>query len=216
MTRAILWDMDGTLIDSEPVHAAAFDESVAALGLSFPPDFHDRLLGRSSAEVHQAVAEKAGPDFTYQDWMDLKWGHFTRHADNIRRRDSVADIAVAKAREGLPMAVVSNSTADEVELCMQATALNQVIPVRVSRADVQNGKPSPEGYLLAAQRLGVKPENCLVVEDSLVGSQAGLAAGMRVLYHPQTAADDADALPAGLRYLPPDADPAPVIDEMLR
>lgn len=214
MTRAILWDMDGTLIDSEPAHAAAFDEAVAELGLSFPPNFHERLLGRSSAEVHQAVAEQA-PGLTYEQWMATKWGHFVGHARKVHRRDSLANIAVSEAARGLPMAVVSNSTADEVALCMDVTGLNKVIPMTVSRADVREGKPSPEGYLLAASRLGIDPADCLVVEDSLVGSQAGINAGMRVLYHPQLPAADPAHLPAGLRYLPPDADPAPVIAEML-
>lgn len=214
MKRAILWDMDGTLIDSEPAHAAAFDEAVAELGLSFPPNFHERLLGRSSAEVHKAVAEQA-PDLTYEQWMARKWGHFVGHARKVNRRDSLANIAVKKAAEGLPMALVSNSTADEVALAMDVTGLNKIIPMTVSRADVKDGKPSPEGYLLAAKRLGVAPEDALVVEDSLVGAQAGLNAGMRVLYHPQAPAPDPSALPKGLRYLPPDADPAPVIDEML-
>lgn len=214
MKRAILWDMDGTLIDSEPAHAAAFDEAVAELGLSFPPNFHERLLGRSSAEVHKAVAEQA-PDLTYEQWMARKWGHFVGHARKVNRRDSLANIAVKKAAEGLPMALVSNSTADEVALAMDVTGLNKIIPMTVSRADVKDGKPSPEGYLLAAKRLGVAPEDALVVEDSLVGAQAGLNAGMRVLYHPQASAPDPSALPKGLRYLPPDADPAPVIDEML-
>ena len=214
MKRAILWDMDGTLIDSEPAHAAAFDEAVAELGLSFPPNFHERLLGSSSAEVHKAVAEQA-PDLTYEQWMDRKWGHFVGHARKVHRRDSLANIAVAKAAEGLPMALVSNSTANEVALAMEVTGLNKVIPLTVSRADVKDGKPSPEGYLLAASRLGVPPADCLVVEDSLVGAQAGLNAGMRVLYHPQAPAPDPAALPKGLRYLPPDADPAPVIEEML-
>ncbi|MBA4489482.1 HAD family phosphatase [Paracoccus sp. S1E-3] len=214
MRRAILWDMDGTLIDSEPAHAAAFDEAVVEMGLSFPPNFHDQLLGRSSAEVHKAVAEQA-PDLTYEDWMARKWAHFVGHARQVHRRDSVANIAVTKAAEGLPMAVVSNSTADEVALAMEVTGLDRIIPVTVSRADVKEGKPSPEGYLLAARRLSVPPADCLVVEDSLVGAQAGLNAGMRVLYHPQLPAADPAALPAGLRYLSPDADPAPVIEEML-
>ncbi|NHF72275.1 HAD family hydrolase [Paracoccus xiamenensis] len=216
MKRAILWDMDGTLIDSEPAHGAAFDKSVAELGLTFPADFHDRLLGSSSVEVHAAVAEKAGPDFTYDDWMGLKWGHFVDQIAKVQRRKSLADIAEAKAAQGLPMAVVSNSTADEVAIGMKVTGLDKIIPVTVSRADVEAGKPSPEGYRLAAARLGVPPEDCLVVEDSLVGAQAGLNAGMRVLYHPQHAARDPGSLPPGLRYLPPDADPAPVIEEMLR
>lgn len=215
MTRAILWDMDGTLIDSEPAHDAAFDDAAAELGLALPPGFHDLLLGTAAEDVHRALVDQTDIALSYPAWMALKWRHYQRHAASVHRRARVADLAVELAARGVPMALVSNSTADEVRLNMAATGLDRVIPLQISRADVANGKPAPDGYLLAALRLGLDPADCLVVEDSLVGARAGAAAGMPVLYHPQFPPKKGLALPNGATYLAPDEDPRQLIEAFL-
>ena len=97
----------------------------------------------------------------------------------------------------------TRSTADEVAVALVATGLGPVFATTVSFADVSRGKPDPEGYLLGAQRLGVPPAACLVVEDSPVGAAAGQAAGMGVIFHPQAAHPDPVAAAPGARYLAP-------------
>jgi len=82
------------------------------------------------------------------------------------------------------MAVVSNSMRREVDLALAATGLMPFFPVTISRDDVSVGKPDPDGYLTAAQQLTVSPSACLVVEDSIPGALAGLAAGMTTVFHP--------------------------------
>lgn len=213
--RAVLWDMDGTLIDSEPVHAVAFAAAVQELGLTVPDDFNDRLIGSSAEQVHRALVAQTDAAIGFDDWLALKWRHYIVHSDAIPRRDSVSDVAEDLARRGVPMAVVSNSTADEVELCLRATDLTRIIPVTVSRTELQRGKPEPDGYLLAAERLGCAPENCLVVEDSILGAQAGLAAGMSVLFHPQHATPGGNAPPQGAFFLGPDGDVYSTIDRFV-
>ena len=204
MTRqAILWDMDGTLLDSEPAHAAAFDEALRELGLRVSGDFQDRLLGASDDQVHALLVEATGATLTLSEWRAVKWRYFERNADRIVLRDAVAALARRLAEGGVPMAVVSNSTADEVAFCLRVSGLARLFSLTISRADVENGKPAPDGYLLAASRLGVPPASCVVVEDSPLGSRAGLAAGMTVLYHPQHAVC-ASAIPGGARYVAPD------------
>lgn len=113
------------------------------------------------------------------------------------------------------MAVVSNSTAHEVALNMAATGLDRILPLQISCADLEHGKPAPDGYLLAARKLGVSPADRLVVEDSLVDARSGRAACMAVLYHPRFSLSDRAALPAGVVYLPPDGEPGPVIEDFL-
>ena len=200
---AILWDLDGTLVDSEPAHAAAFDAALAELGLSVQPDFHARMLGVNEAGVYEALVAETGAVISRADWGRRKWSHYQRHAAAIRRRAGVADVAVALSARGIPAAVVSNSTADEVAVALVATGLGPVFATTVSFADVSRGKPDPEGYLLGAQRLGVPPAACLVVEDSPVGAAAGQAAGMGVIFHPQAAHPDPVAAAPGARYLAP-------------
>lgn len=183
-TRAILWDMDGTLIDSEPAHEAAFDSTVAETGLTVPDGLHDTLLGASGDMVFAALQEATGTSLTLSDWTRLKHRHFETHARDITRLPS-ARLAETWAARGVPMALVSNSTPAEVAFCLRTTALDSLLTTVVTRADVARGKPAPDGYLLAAERLGLTPEHCLVVEDSTTGARAGLAAGMQVIYHPQ-------------------------------
>lgn len=213
--RAILWDMDGTLIDSEPVHGLAFDAAVKELGLVIPDGFHDAQLGADGDQVFQALVDYTSISIGYDAWLALKWRHFADNADKIERRHTVSAVAEKLAAKNIPMAVVSNSTSQEVTLGLQVTGLTSIIKVAVSRADVATGKPDPAGYLLAASRLNCLRENCLVVEDSVLGSKAGLAAGMSVIFHPQLPCPNPGTLPDGVTYLAPDDDPDSVIMKFL-
>lgn len=209
MSRAILWDMDGTLLDSEPAHEAAFGDALRELDLSVPPGFYHPLLGASVDRVHAALIAATGAHLSLDDWRKVKWRHFQRYAGAVAPLPEAVAIARGQAARGTPMAVVSNSTAEEVTLCLTAAGLAPLFPVTVSRADVVTGKPAPDGYLLAAARLGIPPANCVVVEDSPVGARAGAAAGMTVLFRPQQKI--AAALPPGVIHVPPALPLAPAL-----
>ena len=210
-TRAILWDMDGTLIDSEPAHEAAFDSALQEIGLSVPDGLHDDFLGASGDAVFAALQDATDTPLSLDDWTRLKQHHFERHARAITRLPA-ADLAERLGARGVPMALVSNSTPEEVRLCLLTTGLATLLDTIVTRADVPRGKPAPDGYLLAAKRLGVAPADCLVVEDSPTGTAAGLAAGMQVIYHPQ-ATDPSP--PEGARYVAPGMAPDPLSEAFL-
>ena len=212
--RAILWDMDGTLLDSEPAHAAAFYDALDELGLTVPPGFHESLLGASDDRVHAALSAATGLALTLLEWRAVKWQHYRRHANCIPLRQEVAALARDLAGQGVPMAVVSNSTADEVVLCLGASGLASLFSTTVSRADVTRGKPDPEGYLLAAARLGIPPNECLVVEDSPVGARAGVAAGMLVAYYPQHSVP-LTSVPEGAHYISTVGQLAPILRTVL-
>ena len=98
------------------------------------------------------------------------------------------------------------------QLGVRMVDLDTLLTTIVTRADVSQGKPAPEGYLLAARRLGVAPQQCLVVEDSPTGAAAGCAAGMQVIYHPQF---PDPSPPPGARYVAPDQPPVPLIETFL-
>ena len=203
--KAILWDMDGTLIDSEPAHERAFHAAIEAMGATTPENTHDELLGSSFIEVHKKDVEVTGLELSLQEWLDIKWKYYQLCSEGITPLKNSQKILETFKAKGIPMALVSNSTRDEVTLNLEITKLADYFQTTVSRNDVENGKPSPDGYLTGAKALSVSADECLVIEDSITGALAGLAAGMTTLFHPET-----DTLvnrcPKGAILLEPDED----------
>lgn len=212
---AILWDLDGTLVDSEPAHRAAMDAVLAEFALTVPADFHARMLGVNESGVHAALVKETGTTVSQLEWSRRKWAHYQRHAAAIRSRGDVAQVVEDLAARGIRMAVVSNSTADEVAIALNTTGLDRILTITVSIGDVARGKPDPESYLLGACRIGASPAECLVIEDSPVGAAAGLAAGMRVIFHPQAEFMAPAYAALGAHYLPPDGALGPTIAHAL-
>lgn len=203
--KAILWDMDGTLIDSEPAHEQAFEESLVSLGVTVPEGTHDSLLGSSFVEVHQKVVELTGLEITLEEWRRVKSKHYELCSKAITPLKNSQSILESFAAKSIPMALVSNSSRDEVNLNLEVTKLARFFQLTISRDDVGRGKPAPDCYLAAAKALSLSANECLVIEDSVTGARAGLAAGMMTLFHPET-----DALvphcPEGAILLEPQKD----------
>ncbi len=183
--KAILWDMDGTLVNSEPAHGWAFDDALLELGLTVPLGTHDALLGSSMWGVYRQLVEVTGANLTLEQWRDTKWKHYQCHAAGILPLPGMRTLVKQLHARNIPMAVVSNSIRAEVDLNLQVTGLERYFPLTVSSNDVAQGKPAPDCYLAAAQQLGIQPADCLVIEDSVTGATAGLAAGMTTVFHPE-------------------------------
>jgi len=188
MADAILWDMDGTLVDSEPLHEAALVAALAERGLSPPAQFHDLVVGHDAASIHAWCVEHLELDLGLRDWLQLKYRHYFATLDRLPPREGAVELFKDLERSGRRQAVVSNSDRIIVQGNLNAVGLSLPGRVSVSRNDVRDGKPAPEGYLRAAWLLAASPEECVVVEDSATGAQAGVAAGMRTLFWPQAEA----------------------------
>lgn len=216
MTKAILWDMDGTLVDSEPAHHEAFNDVADEVGVVVPLEFHLANTGTTLEYVYQKFVEFSGTEMDYKTWRQKKIDAFKHHGQDIKRCEPLASLAEELSLRHIPMCIVSNSSREELEFSRAATGLDKVIPQYVCRQDVKNPKPDPEIYLLGAAKLGIKPTDCLVVEDSLPGAMAGINAKMHVLYHPQHAIDDESQLPEGLHYVPYNQSPVEYIKNFLK
>lgn len=202
---AVLWDLDGTLVNSEPAHDAAFRAALDQTGLSVAPDFHDRLLGVGEDGIHAELVALSGMTLSLPEWRALKWRHYSQMARNVQPLAGIPAVLDALRAAQVPMAVVSNSTRAEVDLLLDVTGLAPFFGITLSRSDLTEGKPAPEGYLAAAALLGQRPAACVVIEDSPTGARAGVAAGMVTVYRPETAAAAAQ-MPAGALYSAPDVD----------
>ncbi len=181
----ILWDVDGTLVDSEPLHEVALLQTLGSLGITPPDDFHENMIGKDALEVHLWCRDNLGLELDLQAWLHRKYQSYFAGTANLKPRDGAVDMFHKLQSEGYRQAIVSNSDRLVVHANLAAVGLNEPGLISVSRNDVRIGKPGPEPYLRAAWLLQVEPENCLVVEDSVTGATAGLAAGMHTMFWPE-------------------------------
>jgi HAD superfamily hydrolase (TIGR01509 family) len=179
---AILFDFDGVLLDSEPIHAACWAEVLAPLGVKLPwEEYSARYVGMDDRIMLRQIAAEAVPPL---DWQAL-WGQYPAKKELFRQK--IGNPPFPAKLEGLlqqlhsqyPLAVVSSSSRIEIEPPLAARSLRQYFDALVSGEDVECHKPAPDPYLLAARLLGVKEP--LVVEDSDPGVASAQAAGFAVL-----------------------------------
>jgi HAD superfamily hydrolase (TIGR01509 family) len=184
LCKAVLWDMDGTLVDSEPIAVEALRRAMVEQGIVPPINLHDLVVGRSADELYRWYAKDFGLNLDPVSWERRKHRHHLGALEALRGFAPAIALFKALDARGLPQAIVSNSDRIIMDAQLHAVGLARPGLVTVSRNDVRQGKPEPEGYLRAAWLLDVRPGDCLVVEDSPSGARAGLAACMRTVLVP--------------------------------
>lgn len=181
--RAVLFDLDGTLIDSEPVYYRSDRAFLAAWGIDYTPAMNAAFTGRGAAGMMLDL-EHMAPDspihaLPLTERVRLKdEAYLAFAAGQLSAFPEVARLARILADAGVPLAIASGSSRSVIDMSLRATGLDGLFTVRVSSAEVASGKPAPDVFLEAAARLGAAPVDCLVVEDSVHGLKAALAAGM--------------------------------------
>lgn len=178
---AILFDMDGLVLDSEKTYVTAWRRAARELGKTLDTAFAERLFGRHADDVARILGEALGPDFDRQTFFEMAERHWFEVLDQegIQGMPGIFDVLEYLRGMEIPFALATNSEARYAERCLAAADLRNAFEVFVSRDQVQAGKPSPDLFLAAAAQLGVTPSACLVLEDSKTGLMAARAAGTR-------------------------------------
>ena len=177
-----IFDLDGTLADTMPLHYQAWLETQARFGLSFPEDEFYRLGGVPTPTITRLLVKRAGLDVDPDAVEAFKEGVFTRlfkHDGAIRPVAPVLAIARELHQAGQPMAIASGSTRDFVMWTLDAIGVRAWFPVIVTSEDTTRHKPEPDVFLEAARQLRVEPKSCTVYEDSDAGLEAARRAEMR-------------------------------------
>jgi HAD superfamily hydrolase (TIGR01509 family) len=189
-----IFDLDGTLIDTMPLHFRAWDIAMRAAGLQAPLDeelFYS-LGGVPTRRVAELIAEHyrltIDPDAVFHHKESL----FSEIQKDAKLIGPVVDFARQVARTH-PVAIASGGPRVIVHRSLELTGLASLFPVVVSADDVVHGKPAPDMFLLAAKKIGVPPADCLVFEDAEPGMRAAEAAGMKWVRVPSRAAKPARA-----------------------
>ena len=178
---AVIFDLDGVLADSEPWWNQIDAKLLAEYGVSYRGEYHRNVLGvsyRLAVEFYKnAFHISASVEELMQRRGEIATDFFANRVDLF----PFAKMTLAQLREmKLPLAVATSSVSASARPLLDRTGIRSLFTVVITGDEVQQGKPHPDIYLRAAEKLGISPEACLVIEDSLAGIAAGKAANMRV------------------------------------
>jgi nucleoside-diphosphate kinase len=181
-SRAVLWDMDGVIVDSSFYHMRSWQETFHQTGITFTDDDFKHVFGLRNDEIIHAIL---GKDFTQEKFeviVQAKETTFRRLIrDNVKALPGVLKLLADINAAGFQQAMVSSTPVENIDLIIGTLGINHYFRYIISGYDVTEGKPSPQGYLLAAKRLGVNTENCVVIEDAIAGVQAAKNGGMKCI-----------------------------------
>ncbi len=200
MSVAVIWDVDGTLVDTAELHFQAWAAIARDMGRPFSRADFAATFGRRNPEIiHQLFGER------FSDWQVAELGD---RKEELYRREAGKGVELLPGvwtlleglhTAGIAQAVGSSAPRKNLELILRLTHTAPFFGAVVSSEDTQFGKPHPEVFLIAAERLGVPPAHCLVFEDAVAGVQAARAGGMKCIavrfvgHHPEAALKQAGA-----------------------
>ena len=194
---AVIFDMDGLLFDTEALWQEALLAAAAEGGHEIPDEVYDRSIGVRRSQCGPLFLSHFGADFPFSDFH----GHWRRHFWLIAEskhamKPGVVELLDVLDQVGLPRAIATSSSRTTVERHLAAHGLTHRFDETVCRGDYENGKPAPDPFLKAAERLRVEPRSCLALEDSHIGVRSASAAGMMTVMVPDLleATDDIRAL----------------------
>jgi HAD superfamily hydrolase (TIGR01509 family) len=175
--KAYLFDCDGTVADSMPLHYLAWAQALGEWNCVFPEERFYELGGVPIVDIIERLGREQGIEMPIAQVAQRKEELYYKHLPKLQCVPEVLEhIDLQHGR--IPFAVVSGSTRDSVEASLRKLNLLGRFEVLVCAGDYAKSKPDPEPFLIAAQRLGVSPETCLVFEDTQMGIDAASAAGM--------------------------------------
>jgi len=179
--RAVLWDMDGTLIDSEEFHWISWRDTLANEGISITREqFLSSFGQRNDSIIPRLLGAAATPERIERiaTAKEELYRHLVR-SEGISPLPGVARWLHDLHKEGWLQAIASSAPRANVDTVLEVLSATHIFQGIVSAEDVHRGKPDPEVFLAAASRVGVPPERCIVVEDAVAGVQAARNAGMK-------------------------------------
>ncbi len=182
---AFLFDLDGTLGDTMPLHYRAWRATLDPLGAEYPEELFYEWGGTPTRQIVAQLNERNGLAMPVEETAHQKEEAFLASLPEARPIDAVMTFARLQIAGGRGTAVVTGSTRRVTERILQAIGAADLFAVLVTSEDVARGKPAPDCYLEAARRLGATPAECLVFEDTRIGLAAAAAAGMQAVHVPR-------------------------------
>lgn len=179
--KAIIFDLDGTLVDSMWIWRSIDIAYLGRFGIALPEDLQSKIEGMSFDETAVYFKETFGIADDVEE-MKRTWNEMAadKYSNEVFLKDGVKELLVCCEQQGIRLGIASSNSRELVERILQAHHLEGVFDCVLTGTDSYRGKPAPDIYLAAAERLQTRAEDCLVFEDITAGIQAGKSAGMTV------------------------------------
>ncbi len=178
---AVIFDCDGTLVDSEPLARFAWARTLEPYGYAVTDADAEATVGLPFPRTHEYFAERVELPAAGEIWTVYSGTLFALIDDELVTFEDAVEAAGELRSRGIPVGVASSSPRERLHRTLARAGLLDAFEVTVAGDEVANGKPAPDMFLRTAERLGVAPADCIVIEDSPPGVQAGIAAGMHTL-----------------------------------
>ena len=197
--RAVIWDMDGVIADTAAYHKQAWQETFQKRGVNFTEDDFKHSFGLRNDSIIPHILGEGVSQEKIAIIADEKEESFRRIiGQNIKPLPGVISLIKSLAEANFKLALASSTPIENIQLLTKSLGISSYFQSIVADKDVSEGKPSPQVFLLAAQKLGVEPKNCVVIEDAVAGVAAAKRAGMRCIAvttsHPRGSLEEADLI----------------------
>jgi len=199
--QAIVFDLDGLMVDSEPIALEVWREVLAPYGVQLSADTYSRVIGLEPRRGAGMMIESFHLPLSVEELLDMYWTHRTAVMESsIEPQPGLLPLIDTIEQRGLLIGVASNSPQFYVGRILAAIELGEKIACKVGSDQVRCGKPAPDLYLAAAHCLQVPTDRCLAIEDSPAGVEAARAAGMRCIAIPNPALQGGDFSQASMEF----------------
>ncbi len=178
----VIFDMDGVLADTGPIHYESWVKLAKQIGVKFSKRFFNLTFGQQSISITRELVGPKIKQEVVEKWANLKELYYREMVkDELKPLPGALVLIKVLHARNFKLAVGSSGPPENVDLLLSTLGIKEYFDVIITAAEVKNGKPAPDVFLIAAEKLNIKVDNCLVIEDAPVGITAAREAGMKVI-----------------------------------